>query len=145
MRYVPGFCLFVLLSGFIATAQVLPTSNGSCGVSASGLESCDWMSSVSLRKAAAGKTTHSADDDRSKLFVTRYTLASGAPLNPPVEGHEVLIVGMNNGELLNEKKSPPSHIDVTNGLVILMPKQEPYLLRNVGKQSLELLLIEVRK
>lgn len=144
MRYVSAFCLFVLLSHFMVTAQVLPTSNGSCRVTASGLESCNWMSGVSLRKAGTSKSTHSVDDDRSALFVTRYILAPGAPLNPPIEGTEVLIVGMNNGELLNEKKSPQSHVNVSNGLVILMPKQEPYLLRNVGKQSLELLLIEVR-
>jgi len=26
-----------------------------------------------------------------------------------------------------------------------MPKEEPYLLRNIGKENLELLMIEVRK
>ena len=102
------------------------------------------MSGVSLRSASTSKAIHSIDDDRSALFVTRYVLSPGAPLNPPVEGTEVLLVGMNNGELLNEKKSPESHVNVSNGLVILMPKQEPYLLRNVGKQSLELLSIRRR-
>jgi hypothetical protein len=96
---------------------------------------------VRVRRADTSKTTDTADD--SKLFVTRYILAPGAPLNPP-EGREILIVGMNNGELLDEKKSPPSDVNVTNGLVILMPKQESYLLRNIGKRSLELLVIEVR-
>ena len=81
----------------------------------------------------------------SKLFVTRYILAPGAPLTLSVEGHDVLIVGMNNGELVNEEKSPPSHVNVSNGSVMLMPKEEPYLLRNIGKESLELLVIEVRK
>ena len=94
-----------------------------------------------VRRADTSKTTDTADD--SKLFVPRYILAPGAPLNPP-EGREILIVGMNNGELLDEKKSPPSDVNVTNGLVILMPKQESYLLRNIGKRSLELLVIEVR-
>jgi len=81
----------------------------------------------------------------SKLFVTRYILAPGAPLNPPVEGHDAVIVGMNNGELVNEKESPPSHVSVQNGWVMLMPKEDPYLLRNIGKESVELLVIEVRK
>lgn len=65
--------------------------------------------------------------------------------NPLLQGHDVVIVGMNNGEFVNEKKSPPSHVNVSSGSVILMPKEEPYLLRNVGKESLELLVIEVRK
>jgi hypothetical protein len=145
MRYLPAFCLFVFLSGFTSTAQVLPTSNGSCRVTASGLESCDWMSGVNLRKASTSKTIHPVDDGGSALFVTRYILAPGAPLNPPIEGTEVLIVGMNNGELVNEKKSPQSHVNVSSGLVMLMPKEEPCLLRNIGNDNLELLLIEVRK
>jgi len=33
---------------------------------------------------------------------------------------DVLIVGMNNGELVNEKKSPQSHVNVSGGLVMLM-------------------------
>jgi len=86
-----------------------------------------------------------AADSRPKLFVTRCILAPGAPLNPLVDGIDVLIVGMNNGELVNEKKSPQSHVNVSNGSVMLMPKEEPYLLRNIGKENLELLVIEVRK
>jgi hypothetical protein len=54
-------------------------------------------------------------------------------------------VGRNNGEVINEKKSPPSHINVFDGLVMLMPKEEPYLMRNIGKENVELLVIEVRK
>ena len=103
------------------------------------------MSGVSLRKASTSKTIHPVDNDRSALFVTRYILAPGAPLNPPIEGTEVLIVGMNNGELVNEKKTPQSHVNVSRGLVMLMPKEEPYLLRNIGNENLELLVIEVRK
>jgi hypothetical protein len=145
MRYSTAFFLFILLSGHRGEAQVLPTSNGSCGISTSGLESCDWMSAVTLRKAGTTKTADTAADSRPKLFVTRYILAPGAPLNPRVEGTDVLIVGMNDGELVNEKKSPQSHVNVSSGLVMLMPKEEPCVLRNIGKENLELLVIEVRK
>jgi hypothetical protein len=68
----------------------------------------------------------------SKLLVTPYRLASGAPLSTPVEGRDAVIVGMNDGELSNENKSPPSHVSVSNGSVFMMPKGELYLLRNVG-------------
>ena len=140
MRYVPAVCLLILLSAVTATAQILPTSNGSCRVTASGLEGCNWMSGVSHEKAQ-----NDTDGPRSQLFVTRCILAPGAPLNPFVEGRDVLIVGMNNGELVNEKKSPQSHVNISNGSVILMPKEEPYLLRNTGNEKLELLVIEVGK
>lgn len=52
---------------------------------------------------------------------------------------------MSNGELLNEKKLPQNPTYVTSGIVTLTLKEEPYLLRNVGDQSIELLLVEVRK
>jgi hypothetical protein len=55
----------------------------------------------------------------------------------------VLIVGRNKGEVVNETKSPPARINVYEDLV--MPKDEPYLLRNIGKDNLELLPIEIRK
>jgi hypothetical protein len=145
MRYVTVFCLFILLIGHSSEAQVLPTSNGSCRISASGVESCNWISAITLRKAVTTKTADTSADSRPKLFVTRCILAPGAPLSPLVEGTDVLIVGMNGGELVNEKKSPESHVDVSSGLVMLMLKEGPYLLKNIGKENLELLVIEVRK
>jgi hypothetical protein len=145
MRYVLMFCLFVLLSGPSAKAQVLPTSSGSCTVSASGLEGCNWWAGLGSRKVTTTKPTDLASDSRS-VFVTLYILAPGAPLDSQsIVGGEVLIVGKNSGEVVNEKKTPPSHIGVYDGLVMLMPREEPYLLRNIGKEKVELLVIEVRK
>jgi mannose-6-phosphate isomerase-like protein (cupin superfamily) len=146
MRYVPMFCVFALLSGLSAKAQVLPAASGSCTVAASGVQGCNWVSAVSLRRATTSKPTDLASDSRSALVVTRFILAPGAPLDSQsIVGGEVLIVGRNNGEVINEKKSLPTHIDVYDGSVMLMPKEEAYLLRNVGKESTELLVIEVRK
>jgi hypothetical protein len=142
MRYVTAFCLFLFLTGHSSEAQVLPTSNGSCGISASGVQSCDWISA--LRKAGTTKKGDTVADSHPNLSVTGFVLAPGTPLNPLIEGTDVLIVGMNNGELVNEKKSPRRYVSVSNGLVMLMPKEEPYLLRNIGKENLELLVIEVR-
>lgn len=126
MRHIAAFCLFLLLNGY-CTGQVLPASNGSCSVSRSGLLRCQWMGGVQT----------------SKLFVTHYILSPGAPLRTPVEGRDAVIVGMNNGELVNEKTSPPNHVPMFHGSVMWMPKEDPYLLRNIGKENLELLLIEI--
>jgi len=146
MRYLPIFCLLVVLNGFTATAQVQPMASGSCTVAASGLIGCNWMSGLGLRRdATPNKTTDLPDDYRSALFVTKFRLAPGASLDSQtIVGGEVLIVGRNDGEVINEKKSPPSNINIFDGSVMLMPN-EPYLLRNIGKASLELLVIEVRK
>ena len=148
MRRLPVICIFISICIGTMAAQVTPKSNGSCGVAASGVESCDWMSAIDIRKDVTTQTTERRSNlvHDSDLFVTTYILAPGAPLDSRgIVGGEVLIVGRNNGEVVNEKKSPPAHINVFENLVMLMPKKEPYLLRNVGKDNVELLLIEIRK
>jgi hypothetical protein len=64
---------------------------------------------------------------------------------PQLKGDDIVIVGMENGELVNEKKSPQTHIGLSNGSVTIMPGEESFLLRNVGKQTLEVLVIDVQK
>jgi hypothetical protein len=146
MRYVLMFWLFALLNSPSAKTQVLPSSNGSCTVAASGVEGCHWMSGVNLRGVTTSKQSDLANDSRSALFVTRFILAPGAPLDSQsIVGGVVLILGKNNGEVINEKETPPRHINVYDGSVMLMPKEEPYLLRNIGKENVDLLVIEVRK
>jgi hypothetical protein len=120
----------------LATAQVLPTSSGSCRVAPSGLMSCDWLSAAPLKKADGSKSVNTVPSGRPQLFVTRFNLSPSAPLTSLVEGQEVLIFGMGDGELVNETKSPPAHINVRNGSVVLMPQEQHYLLRNIGKQEL---------
>jgi mannose-6-phosphate isomerase-like protein (cupin superfamily) len=106
---------------------------------------CDWASTIELRRTGTKKNAAHAADERRKLFVTRCILAPGAPLNPLVTGREILVIGMNDGEVVNEKSSPQKHVNVSKGLVMLFPKKEPYLLRNVGNEGLDLLVVEVRK
>ena len=133
----------VTLSGISATAQTIPTSSGSCGVSASGLMSCDWLSTPPITFNADG--TKRPKPVPKEVFVTRFTLAPDAPLHRMIEGHDVLIVAMSDGEIVNEAKTPQTRLNLTNGQVMLMAKEEPYLFRNTGKQTLDLLVIDVRK
>lgn len=56
MRHVTAFCLFVLLSGHHARAQVFPSSSGGCAMSASGLMDCDWASVIEPRGTGKKKT-----------------------------------------------------------------------------------------
>jgi len=145
MKYAVALWFLGLCGPLVATAQVLPTSSGSCGVAPSGLMSCDWLSAAPLKKADVSKSISTVSSGHPQLFVTRFNLSPGAPLTSLVEGQEVLIFGMGDGELVNETKSPPAHINVRNGSVVLMPQEDHYLLRNIGKQELEVLVVEVRR
>ena len=149
MRRLPAICVLTSISIITGAAQTMPKSSGSCGVAASAVASCNWISTINIRKASTSQTTDESDlahDSSPALFLTRFILAPGAPMDSrEIVGGEVLIIGRNKGEVVNERKAPPIRIDVYEDLVMLMPKDEPYLLRNVGKDNLELLLIEIRK
>ena len=142
MRFSITLCVLVALFGFAATAQTMPTSSGSCGVSASGVMICE---SLSTPPARFNGDSVKRPMPAKGVFVRRYTLAPGAPLRRMNEGHDVLIVAMTDGEIVNEAKTPQTQLNVTNGLVMLMPKEESYLFRNIGEQTLDLLVIDVRK
>jgi hypothetical protein len=145
MKYAVALWLIGLCFSLAATAQVLPTSSGSCGVGPSGLMSCNWLSGAPLKKADGSKSVPSIPSGQPELFVTRFNLSPGAPLTPLVEGQDVLIVGMGDGELVNETKSPPTHVSVRNGSVFLMPGEEHYLLRNIGKGDVDVLVVRMRR
>lgn len=123
--------LLAFLFTLSASAQIGPSSDGYCSVSPTGIEGCNWMSGLNAKT--------------SPLFVTRYHLAPGAPLDAPIPGYETLLVGMSDGELVNESKSPQAHINLSNNSVFLMPKDEEYRFRNVGKDPVDLLLIRIGK
>lgn len=137
MRFSVTLLLFIVLVAFGADGQEMPTSNGFCSVGASGVMGCESLSTPPIRWPN-GETSKFS---RKGVFVTRFRLAPGAPLHRMNEGKDVLIVGMCDGELVNEAKASTSHIDIKNGFVILMPKEEPYLLRNIGQKDVDLLVI----
>jgi len=71
-------------------------------------------------------------------------LSPGGTLKRWVPGEIDLIVGKERGELENEAKSPPLPISVSEGVILFMPKEEPYALRNVGKQDLHILVVRMK-
>jgi mannose-6-phosphate isomerase-like protein (cupin superfamily) len=144
MRYVFGLWMILFCNSFACTAQVLPTSSGSCGVGVSGVMGCSWISAIKLRKLG-GQQGDVVLRSQPEFFVTRFTLSPGAPMSPRLEGQDVIVVGMSNGELVNEASSPRTNVNVSKGSVILMPAKEHYLLRNIGKEDVQLLLIELRR
>jgi mannose-6-phosphate isomerase-like protein (cupin superfamily) len=143
MRHASVLCVFLLLSFLAAAAQVWPTSSKTCSVDASGLMQCMGLSTPEVVFPHADTRKPPKVPDKG-VFVTRFMLSPGALLHR-MQAKDVLIVAMGDGDLENEAKESETHINVTNGLVILMPKEESYLLRNVGRQDLDLLVIDVEK
>jgi len=144
MKNAAGFVVFAFCSYLTAVAQVLPRSNGSCSVTSSGAMSCDWLSAVPKGGGDESTLNPRIPAEGRELFVTRFHLAPGAPLHRMVKGYDELIIGLGDGELVNETKSPNARVEVRTGSVVLMPKEEAYVLRNVGKQDLDVVVVQTR-
>ena len=56
MRRLPAICTFISICIMTATAQIMPKSSGSCGVAASGVASCNWISTINISKATTSQT-----------------------------------------------------------------------------------------
>ena len=130
-------CLFVfaLCCSLTTAAQIFP--NGGCG--------CGVLSSAVSCSCAAGGSTSKATVpvDRSQLIETRVKLAPGALLTKWIPGDDEIVIGMESGQLSNEAKSPAVNVSVAEGSMFLMPKGEPYRLRNVGKQDVAVRVIRI--
>jgi hypothetical protein len=80
----------------------------------------------------------------AKLFVTHFTIAPGAAVEEPSSSSDCLIIGINGGDLVNEKP-PFLHVSLEKDAVTLMPKEQPFRLRNKGSQDVEFRLLEIRR
>jgi hypothetical protein len=141
MKTPIALCVIALCGSLIATAQV-PLSGCGCSVSSS-VVSCNCASAVPIKKADGSTSKQNALAGHSEPTVTRIALSPGALLKRWVPGEDEFIIGEGGGELMNEAKSPPLPIAMSAGVVLFMPKNEPYELRNVGKQDVEIFAIRM--
>jgi hypothetical protein len=135
MKTTVSLFVFVLCSCLTTLAQILPNGGCGCGVSSSTV-SCDCPSAVNTGKP-------SVPSDRPQLIEARVRLAPGALLMKWVPGDDEVIIGMGSGELTNEAKSPTVDVSVSEGSIFLMPRDELYKLRNVGKTDVEVRVIRI--
>jgi hypothetical protein len=134
MRTMLAFAFVDLCGPTIAAGQVTSSENLSCTVGAGGM-ACNGI--------GAGKTRE-GENKSPKLFVTRFILEPGAVLEQTSSSSDFLIIGINGGGLLNEK-APLLHVSLEKDSVALMPKEQPFRLRNKGSENVEFQLIEIRR
>ena len=80
---------------------------------------------------------------RRKIVGDFIILSPGGILKRGAPDEDDLIVGEGEGTLANEAKSPGLPIAISAGFVLFMPKDEPYELRNAGKQDLRLIVVRM--
>jgi hypothetical protein len=135
MRTTLTLALLTLCCLASATAQVISSENMGCTVVAGGGMSCNGIGD--------GKQEEN-EKKIPKLFITHFLLEPGAAFEQPSPSSDCLIIGINGGDLLNEKL-PLLHVSLEKDSVTLMPKEQPFRLRNKGSDNVEFRLIEIRR
>ena len=126
--------VLVLIGPLVTTAQVTSSANLGCTVLAPRGMSCNGIGVPDTEKAK----------NLPKLFVTHFTIEPGAAKEEPNSSSDCLIIGINGGDLVNEKP-PFLHVSLEKDAVTLMPKEQPFRLRNKGSQDVEFRLLEIRR
>lgn len=129
----------VLLLGLcspIALPQITSSMSLGCTVVSAGGMVCNGPTEV--------PKANNGEKNLPKLFVTRFTLEPGASLDQPNVSSDCLIVGINGGELVNERE-PFLHIPLEKDSVTLLPRQVAFRLRNKSSESVEFRLVEIRR
>ena|SRR5579864_4783049 len=117
-----------------ATAQVTSSANLGCTAVAPRGMACNGLSVPGTEK---GKSL-------PKLFVTHFTIEPGGAVEEPGSSSDCVIIGVNGGDLVNEKP-PFLHVSLEKDTVTLMPKEQPFRLRNKGSENVEFRLLEIRR
>jgi hypothetical protein len=141
MRCAFGVCVFVLCGSFTTAAQVFPTSGGGCGVMATGVVSCELAGGVpkDVRTDKQG-----VSGGRPTLEVIRVSISAGALLPHLYPDQDLLVIGIEKGEFVNEAKSPALHVPIDEHSVFILPKEEPDKLRNVGGEKVDVFVVPLR-
>src|SRR6202051_492923 len=104
--------VLVLIGPLMTTAQVTSSANLGCTVLAPRGMSCNGIAVPDTEKGT----------NLPKLSVTHFTIAPGAEVEEPSSSSDFLIIGINGGDLVNEKP-PFRHVSLEKDAVTLMPKE----------------------
>ena len=134
MRWMCVLVLVAASGSVLARSQVTSSANMGCTVTSGGM-ACNGI----------GSPERNEEEKQSpRLFVTDFILQPGAALDEPGSISDCLILGINGGDLVNEK-TPFLHVSLEKNSVTLLPKGHPYRLRNKGTENVDLRLIEIRR
>lgn len=120
----------------MVSVQVSPSGNMVCTVVGTGGLSCNGPGPIATRNDREKKSPQLLDG----LFIVK----PGAALDQPNPFVDCRIVGIARGDLVNEK-APFLHVSLQKDSVTLMPKEQPFRLRNRGPMDVKFRLIQIQR
>jgi hypothetical protein len=137
--------LLVLCGPAIAAAQIISSGNLGCTVVAPSGMACNGIVAPTFFGIVGPETKTKEEGQKlPRLFITHFKLEPGAVLDEPSSSSDCLLVGINGGDLLNES-APFHHVSLGKDSVTLMPREQPFRLRNKGSETVEFQMIEIRR
>ena len=130
MRAILMFALFVFVGSSLMTcAQVASSGTMGCGVKLESAMVCAGIGTAD---------THSGP----RLSVIDVTIEPGGQVENLCRSADCIIVGINGGELVNEV-SPFGRVSLEHDAVTLMPREQPFRLRNTSHANVQFRVIEI--
>lgn len=142
MKTALGLLALGLCGSVKAPAQIqIP----SCGVhfTSSGAAAMSCLGEGSAQDTARIASKQIVCVGPCEPLVYHIALSPDADLRRMVPDEDELVIGMGAGELRNEAKPGSLSFTMSKGVVLLMPKDELYALRNVGKQDVDIVVVRM--
>jgi hypothetical protein len=134
------FAIVALGCPLIAIAQIAPSFHSGCTIGPQGGMTCSGLGpkpSAAESPNEEGKRGPSV----SNLYIRLEPEASFKSTSFP---GDCVLLGINAGDLLNEK-APFGHVYLDKNSVTLMPKEQPFRLRNHSSKTVEFQVIEIQR
>lgn len=136
------FAIAALCCPVMAMAQITSSDNLGCTIVAQGGVFCNGLSAVPSKPSAVKPNEEGKKGPT--LLLWNITLEPGASFERPYARADYALLGINGGELLNEK-TPFLHVSLDKDSVTLMPREQPFRLRNNSSQSVKFRVIEIQR
>jgi hypothetical protein len=130
MRKISLPC-FLLLVSCVVSGQLGTSANLACTIVSKGGMACNGISSPPRLPLPNVQVTH-------------FIVEPGGVLDGSAASGDRLIIGIDGGDLLNEKE-PFLHVFLEKDYVTLMPKEKSFRLRNTTARNVEFRLIEIQR
>jgi len=128
------FAIAALCWPAIAIAQVTTSFNSGCTIGPQGSMMCEGLSPGPRKPGAVGPFL-------STLYIR---LERGASFKSTSFPGDCVLLGINGGGLSNEM-APFRKVDLDKNIVTLMPKEQPFRLRNQSSKTVEFQVIEIQR
>ena len=139
------FAIVALCWPAVAIAQITTSFNSNCTIYPRGGMGCNGLSPAPIPRKPGALESPNDEGTRGPSLSTLYIrLEPGASFKSTACPGDCVLLGINGGGLSNEM-APFRKVDLDKYSVTLMPKEQPFRLRNQSSKTVEFRVIEIQR